>query len=64
MCMLGASTFAGLGVYTYWSGHSQLRQREQEILRSGSKINMAARRLGITGIAAALIGVGAYRAFA
>ncbi|GAB7351525.1 hypothetical protein MBLNU459_g2166t2 [Dothideomycetes sp. NU459] len=60
----GASAFAGLGAYTYWSGHRQLRLREQEILRSGSGINMAARRLGITGIAAILVGLGAYRAVA
>ncbi|GAB7351526.1 hypothetical protein MBLNU459_g2166t1 [Dothideomycetes sp. NU459] len=59
-----ASAFAGLGAYTYWSGHRQLRLREQEILRSGSGINMAARRLGITGIAAILVGLGAYRAVA
>lgn len=59
----GASAFGGLGAYTYWSGQRQLRLREQEILKSGSKINMAARRLGITSIAAVLIGMGAYRAF-
>lgn len=63
MSSVGASAFAGLGAYTYWSGHQQLRLREQEILKSGSKINMAARRLGITGIATVLLGMGAYRAF-
>lgn len=60
----GASAFIGLGAYTYWSGNRQLTLREKEIMKSGSQINMAARRLGITGIAAALVAVGAYRALA
>ena len=59
----GASAFAGLGAYTYWSGHRQLRLNEQQIVKAG-RINMAARSMGITGLAITLIGVGAYRAFA
>lgn len=59
----GASAFIGLGAYTYWSGHRQLRLNEKQILNAG-KVGMAARSMGITGLAATLIGLGAYRAFA
>lgn len=58
----GASAFIGLGAYTYWSGHRQLRLNEQQIINAG-KVNMAARRLGITGLALSLGGIGLYRAF-
>ena len=54
----------GLGAYTYWSGHRQLQVREREIMKSGSQINMSARRLGITGTATLLAGLGLYRFFA
>ncbi|KAF1354839.1 hypothetical protein BDV97DRAFT_366063 [Delphinella strobiligena] len=60
--VMGASAFIGLGAYTYWSGHRQLRLNEQQIVRAG-KVNMAARRMGITGLAITLAGIGAYRAF-
>ena len=61
--MIGASAFTALGAYTYWSGHRELRTREQEILRSGSKLTMAARRLGISGLSGMLIGLGLWRGF-
>jgi hypothetical protein len=60
---IGASAFGTLGAYTYWSGHRELRTREQEIMRSGSKLTMAARRLGITGLSGMLVGLGLWRAF-
>ncbi|KAL1310658.1 hypothetical protein AAFC00_000925 [Neodothiora populina] len=60
--VMGASAFMGLGAYTYWSGHRQLRLNEQKILQMG-RANMAVRSLGITGIAAGLVGLGVYRAF-
>lgn len=60
---IGATAFGTLGAYTYWSGHRELRTREQEILRSGSKLTMSARRLGITGLSGVLVGLGLYRAF-
>ncbi|KAI4746216.1 hypothetical protein E4T50_03416 [Aureobasidium sp. EXF-12298] len=61
--VMGATAFSTLGAYTYWSGHRELRTREQEILRSGSKLTMAARRLGITGLSGMLVGLGLWRAF-
>ncbi|KAK8219772.1 hypothetical protein M8818_000746 [Zalaria obscura] len=33
--VMGASAFIGLGAYSYWSGHRQLKLREREILKSG-----------------------------
>ncbi|CAD0112334.1 unnamed protein product, partial [Aureobasidium uvarum] len=42
--------FTALGAYTYWSGHRELSSRQQEILRSGSRLTMSARRFGITGL--------------
>jgi hypothetical protein len=40
---------------------SQLREREAEILRSGSRVTMQARRLGIFGLSGVLVGLGVYR---
>jgi len=59
----GATTFIGFGAYTYWSGHRQLRLREAEIMRSGSKLSMQARGLGITATATALASLGLWRFF-
>ncbi|KAI4834383.1 hypothetical protein E4T44_08850 [Aureobasidium sp. EXF-8845] len=61
--VMGATAFGSLGAYTYWSGHRELRTREQEIMRSGSRLTMAARRLGITGLSGMLVGLGLWRAF-
>ncbi|KAI5257936.1 hypothetical protein E4T42_00694 [Aureobasidium subglaciale] len=61
--VMGATAFTALGTYTYWSGHRELRTRELEIMRSGSKLTMAARRLGITGLSGMLIGLGLWRGF-
>ncbi|THW31154.1 hypothetical protein D6D21_10762 [Aureobasidium pullulans] len=60
---LGATAFGTLGAYTYWSGHRELRTREAEIMKSGSRLTMAARRLGITGLSGMLVGLGLWRAF-
>lgn len=62
--VMGASAFIGLGAYSYWSGHRQLKLREREILKSGSKIGMKARGLGVTMISLVLVGLGAYRGYA
>lgn len=59
--LIGSATFAGLGIYSYASGMSQLRQREAEILKSGSRVTMQMRRMGIFGLSATLVGMGAYR---
>ncbi|THY14738.1 hypothetical protein D6D01_08062 [Aureobasidium pullulans] len=60
---LGATAFGTLGAYTYWSGDRELRTREAEIMKSGSRLTMAARRLGITGLSGMLVGLGLWRAF-
>ena len=61
--MTGATAFGGLGAYTYYSGHQQLSLREKEIMKSGTRIGMRARRFGITGISGVLVGLGLYRWF-
>ncbi|ORY10067.1 hypothetical protein BCR34DRAFT_486275 [Clohesyomyces aquaticus] len=62
--VMGSTAFIGLGAYTYFSGHAQLRAQEAAILKSGSRFQMGSRRAGITGIAASLVGLGVYRWFA
>ncbi len=57
----GAAAFMGLGAYSYYSGHAQLRQQEAKILKSGSMFGIKSRQMGITGIALTLFGVGFYR---
>lgn len=57
----GSAAFIGLGGYTYFSGMSQLNQKEALIARSKTMWGIGARRLGIQGIAASLIGLGVYR---
>lgn len=57
----GAAAFVGLGAYSYWSGHSQLREQRAKILASKSMFGMKSRQAGITSIAMALVGVGLYR---
>lgn len=57
----GAAAFIGLGAYSYFSGHAQLRQQEAKILKSGSMLGIRSRQMGITGIAASLLGLGLYR---
>jgi hypothetical protein len=57
----GSAAFTGLGIYSYASGMSQLKEREAEILRSGSRVTMQARRLGIFGLSGVLVGLGVYR---
>ena len=58
---IGSATFTGLGIYSYASGMSQLREREMEIMKSGSRVTMQARRLGIFGLSSVLVGLGVYR---
>lgn len=59
---LGSAAFIGLGAYTFFSGRSQLRQREEAIMMAKTRWGIGARRLGIYGIAASLVGMGVYRA--
>ena len=59
----GSTAFAGLGVYTYLSGMSQLAAKEAVIARSNTMFGIGARRMGIQGMAASLFGLGVYRFF-
>jgi hypothetical protein len=59
----GATTFVGLGGFTYFTGHRQLRQQQATILKSGSRLGMAPRRAGITVMSIGMAGIGIYRLF-
>ncbi|PUU83177.1 hypothetical protein B9Z19DRAFT_1073184 [Tuber borchii] len=61
MIYQGSTAFIGLGIYTFFSGRSQLRAQEAAILKSGTRWGIGARRLGIHGITATLVGLGVYR---
>lgn len=61
---VGSGAFIGLGTYTYFSGHSQLKAQEAVIKKSKSMFGMASRRFAITGTSAAMVGLGVYRWFA
>jgi hypothetical protein len=51
----------GLGAFTYMSGHSQLRQQQATILKSGSMFGMRSRQAAITTLSATFVGLGIYR---
>ena len=61
----GSAAFTGLGIYTYHSGMSQLRERELEIanqvLKTGSRFGLGARKAAIFGLSFGLVGTGVYR---
>ncbi|KUJ15609.1 uncharacterized protein LY89DRAFT_89349 [Mollisia scopiformis] len=57
----GAAAFMGLGAYSYYTGHSQLKMQESKILASKSAFGLRARRSGVTGIALTLGLMGLYR---
>ncbi|KAH8821061.1 hypothetical protein F5884DRAFT_72683 [Xylogone sp. PMI_703] len=59
--VMGASAFIGLGAYSYFSGHSQLKAQETQILKSKSLFGMRSRQAGITSIALTLVGMGVWR---
>lgn len=59
--VMGGGAFIGLGVYSYISGQSRLRQQQAGILNSKSMFGMRSRQAGITSIAATLVGLGIYR---
>lgn len=59
----GSAAFIGLGVYSYYTGMSNLRKQEQAIMQGATKYKMGSRRLGIATISASLIGLGVWRAF-
>ena len=57
----GAGAFVGLGVYSYFSGHSQLRKQQALIAKKGKFFGFKARQAGVTGLAMTLVGLGFYR---
>ncbi|KAK3714427.1 hypothetical protein LTR37_007733 [Vermiconidia calcicola] len=59
--LMGSAAFTGLGFYTYYSGRKQLLKRKHEIMRSGSRFGIAARKAGLVGMSTVLVGVGAWR---
>ncbi|EME82742.1 uncharacterized protein MYCFIDRAFT_135768 [Pseudocercospora fijiensis CIRAD86] len=61
--LMGSATFVGLGAYTYYSGMKQLRQAEvqQQILKSGSKFGLGARKASILGLSMGCAALGMYR---
>jgi len=59
--VMGATTFVGLGVFSYFSGQNQLRQQQAQILKSGSMFGMKSRQAGITTISLTLVGMGLWR---
>jgi len=60
---IGSASLIGLGGYTFISGRQQLREEafQEALARSGSRFGLAARRAGIHGLSACLIGLGVYR---
>ncbi|CAE7013377.1 hypothetical protein CFE70_002365 [Pyrenophora teres f. teres 0-1] len=61
--IVGSATFVGLGVFTYVSGHSQIRANEAAIRASKSIFGMRSRGAAITGTSAVMVGLGIYRWF-
>ncbi|KAE8363972.1 hypothetical protein BDV27DRAFT_165152 [Aspergillus caelatus] len=59
----GSAAFIGLGVYSYYTGMSNLQKQERTVMQSATKYKMGSRRLGIATISATLVGMGIYRAF-
>ena len=63
--LMGSAAFTGLGIYTYYSGNKQLREREMEIMQkvhsSGSRFGIGARRFAVFGTSAVLVAMGGYR---
>lgn len=57
----GSAAFTGLGIYSYASGMKQLREREREIMKSGSLVGLGPRRGMIYMLSAGLVGLGVYR---
>lgn len=59
--IMGSTALTGLGAYTYYSGRKQLQERRAEIMRSGSRFGIAARKASLVGMSALLVGMGAFR---
>lgn len=60
----GSATFVGLGIFTYASGHSQIRANAAAIRASKSIFGVRSRGMAITGTSAMMLGLGVYRWFA
>ncbi|KIN06604.1 hypothetical protein OIDMADRAFT_111920 [Oidiodendron maius Zn] len=57
----GAAAFIGLGTYSYFSGHAQLKAQQAKIMQSKSMFGIKSRQAGITTIALSLVGMGVWR---
>lgn len=62
MQVIGSVAFAGLGVYSYYTGMNNLRKQEQAIMSGATKYKMGSRKLGIATISATLVGMAIWRA--
>lgn len=58
---LGSAAFTGLGIYTWHSGMKQLRERDYEIVKSGTRFGIQARKGAILVTSAVMVGLGVYR---
>ncbi|KAK3626432.1 hypothetical protein LTR56_019802 [Elasticomyces elasticus] len=59
--LMGSAVFTGMGIYSYASGMRQLRERNLEIMRSGSRFGLGARKGAIYVLSGSLVGLGVYR---
>ncbi|EME46250.1 hypothetical protein DOTSEDRAFT_127204 [Dothistroma septosporum NZE10] len=59
--LMGSAAFTGLGIYTWHSGMKQLREREYEIVKSGTRFGVQARKGAILVTSAVMVGLGVYR---
>jgi hypothetical protein len=59
----GSAVFVGMGAFTYFNGHYNIRKQEQNIIRSKSLLGVKSRGAAITGMSISLIGLGVYRLF-
>ncbi|KAL0639331.1 hypothetical protein Q9L58_001557 [Maublancomyces gigas] len=60
--VIGTAAPIGVAAYIFMSGRTQLRKQEEAIMRANTRWGIGARRLGIYGITASLVGMGVYRA--
>ncbi|KAK4627355.1 hypothetical protein CLAFUW4_04686 [Fulvia fulva] len=59
--LMGSAAFTGLGIYTWHSGMKQLRERDYEIVKSGTRFGIQARKGAILVTSAVMVGLGVYR---
>jgi len=50
-----------LGGYVYFSGRAALREKGPELLKSGSRVGLQGRMMGLMALSSTLVALGAYR---